>query len=101
MPSAPRSVVIGTRTSSEAKARFAALAARQGLSESAFLGLLVERVLATNSVGDAQFAASKRGDPDLASDRVTLRLRPGDRALADAKAAARRMRTASYLAMLV
>jgi hypothetical protein len=101
MQSAPRSVVIGTRTSSETKARFAALAARQGLSESAFLGLLIDKVLAANVGSEAANAAEKEGDPGFAKDRLTLRLRPGDRALADAKAAARRMKTASYLAMLV
>ena len=101
MPSATRSVVIGTRTSSETKVRFAALAARQGLSESAFLGLLIDKVLAANPTSDAPYAAQKHGDSGFANDRLTLRLRPGDRTLADAKAAARRMKTASYLAMLV
>ncbi len=36
-----------------------------------------------------------------ANDRLTLRLRPGDRALAEARASACRMKTASYLSMLI
>jgi hypothetical protein len=101
MPSAHRPVVIGTRTSSETKIRFAALAARQGLTESALLALLVENVLAANTMGSAQIAVDRSRDEGCANDRLTLRLRPGDRALADARAAGRRMKTASYLSMLV
>lgn len=104
MPSALRTVVLGTRTSSETKARFAALASKQALSESALLALVVDQIIASNpeakeiSAADADAIDFDRGS---ANDRVTLRLRPGDRALADARAAARRMKTSSYLTMLV
>lgn len=103
MPSVHRSVVIGMRTSSETKARFAELALRQGLTESALLALLVDKVLAASAVDGARIAieTERTRDGECANDRLTLRLRPGDRALAAAKAAARRMKTASYLAMLV
>jgi hypothetical protein len=105
MPSASRSVVIGTRATCETKANFAALAAREGLSESALLALLVEKVVAQNSTSIAPAAtcepALARPEDECAKDRLTLRLRPGDRALADARAAARRMKTASYLSMLI
>src|SRR3954470_23356149 len=101
MPHARRTAVIGARTSSETKARFAALAAQLGLTESALLGLLVDKVLAGNPAFDGPDAQHRLADPGSANDRLTLRLRPGDRALADAIAAARRMKTSSYLAMLV
>ena len=101
MPSALRIAVLGTRTSSETKARFAALAAQQGITESALLALLIDKVVAGNTASDAIESAHRTREGEQASDRLTLRLRPGDRALADAKAAARRMKTSSYLAMLV
>jgi hypothetical protein len=101
MPSALRTVVLGTRTSSATKARFAALAAQQGLTESALLALLVDKVLAANTASDMLKSIDRTREEECASERLTLRLRPGDRALADAKAAARRMKTSSYLAMLV
>ena len=102
MPSASRTVVIGTRASCETKARFAALAGSQGLSESAFLALVVDKVLSQNDTVDALGASRENGTAVARSrDRITLRLRPGDRALADARASGRRMKTASYLSMLI
>lgn len=101
MPNATRTAVLGTRTSSETKARFAALAAQQGLTESALLALLIDKVVAANTPSEDVDSAHQTQTRDCASDRLTLRLRPGDRPLADAMAAARRMKTSSYLAMLV
>ena len=100
-PSALRTAVLGTRTSSDTKARFAALAAQQGLTESALFTLLIDKVVAANTTSDVVESAHRTHEKEWASDRLTLRLRPGDRTLADAKAAARRMKTSSYLAMLV
>jgi hypothetical protein len=100
MPSASRSVVIGTRATCETKARFAALAGSQGLSEAAFLALVIDKVLAQN--GSIDSLSRENGTAVARSvDRITLRLRPGDRALADARASGRRMKTASYLSMLI
>jgi len=94
--------VLSVRASLETKAHFAALAARQGLTESALLALLVEKIVAQNpTAGATKATTSENVYAGRANDRLTLRLRPGDRALADARAAARRMKTASYLAMLV
>lgn len=101
MLSAPRPAVMSMRASSETKTKFAALAVHQGLTESALLALLVDKVLAANPTAEVQTSANRTPDDGSAKDRVTLRLRPGDRALADAAAAARRMKTSSYLAMLV
>ncbi|MDM0030391.1 hypothetical protein [Variovorax saccharolyticus] len=100
MPTSTRSAVIGTRSSSDTKARFAALAARRGLTESALLALLIDEVLGSNS-DDALPTSGRSTEAGCTTERVTLRLRPGDRALVDLRAAARRMKTASYLSMLV
>ena len=101
MPSATRTHVLGTRTSSETKARFAALAAQQCLTESALLALLIDKVVAAKTTPEEVESAHRTQVKECASNRLTLRLRPGDRTLADAMAAARRMKTSSYLAMLV
>ena len=101
MPNAPRTVVLGTRTSSETKARFAALAARQGITESALLALLVDNVLMANTSSDVVKPTSRTGGEGRANERLTLRLRPSDRALAERRAAARGMKTGSYLTLLI
>lgn len=99
MVSTSRQPMLAARTSPESKAQFAALAKRRGMSESALLTALVDAVLDRNSAGDPG------GDADVPTDavtrRITLRLRPGDHALVEARAAARRMKPATYLVMLV
>lgn len=90
------SSVIGTRVPPETKARFAALAARHELSESGLLAKMVNEVLQSNSAGARDSTVD-----GVASDRITLRLRNGDRRLAAERARAREMKTGSYLAMLV
>ena len=90
------SSVIGTRVPPETKARFAALAARHQLSESGLLAKMVNEVLRSNSAGSRDSNAD-----GVAADRVTLRLRNGDRRLAAERARAREMKTGSYLAMLI
>ncbi|SDZ70583.1 hypothetical protein SAMN05518854_114144 [Variovorax sp. YR266] len=90
------SSVIGTRVPPDTKARFAALAVRHELSESGLLAKMVNEVLKTNSAGARDSTAD-----GAASDRITLRLRNGDRRLAAERARAREMKTGSYLAMLV
>jgi hypothetical protein len=97
--STSRQPVIAARTSPERKAQFAALASRHGMSESALLTRLIDAVLNQNSV-----AVSEGGDdaPDDAdTKRITLRLRPGDHPLVEARASARHMKPATYLVMLV
>ena len=79
------------------KERFRMLAASRGLSE-ARLGLIAIREL----LDDASLPAS--WTPlvvDPASERITIRLRAGDRQRIRERAAARRMKDAGYLAALV
>jgi hypothetical protein len=88
--------VIATRMSPDTRAHFAALAARHQLSESGLLAKMVNEVLRSNSAG----ARDSNAD-GVAADRITLRLRQGDRALAAERAHSRGMKTASYLALLI
>jgi hypothetical protein len=112
MANAPRSAVIAMRLPSEAKARFAALAARHQLTESGLLSKLVDEVLHSNvpihgttpgasgtSPGTSMPRAADIDPPS--EDRITLRLRHGDRSLAVERADARGMKTATYLALLI
>jgi len=89
----------------ETKARFTALAARHHLSASSLLAKMVDEVLKTHSESwldsDGQQPAGESVNRPGLADRVTLRLRTGDRALATQRAHARGMKTASYLALLI
>jgi hypothetical protein len=105
MTKTSRSSVIGTRVSSDTRSRFAALAARHQLSESGLLAKLIDEVLKTDRAlaresGEQRIARDATVD-GVAEDRITLRLRNGDRTLVAERAVARGMRTSSYLAMLV
>jgi hypothetical protein len=105
MPNVPRSAVISLRLPSEAKARFAALAKRHQLSESGLLAKLVGEVLKANSPVAREPREQRAGRVSsadgAAEDRITLRLRNGDRTLAAERAGARGMKTGSYLALLI
>ena len=91
---------ITVRLSPEEKRRFAELAAYRGLSECA-LAVATLRALLTpggaSSVLNVPIASRREG----ATDRITIRLRPGDGAALEARAARRRMKTSTYLAALV
>ena len=91
--------------SSDTRARFAALAARHQLSESGLLAKLVDEVLKAHILvacepGEQPVARVSAVDR-AAEDRITLRLRSGDRTLAAERAGARGMRTGTYLALLI
>ena len=93
------------RLSSEAKTRFAALATHHHLSESGLLARLVDEVLRANDAvaRESGVQRGQRGSTveGVAEDRITLRLRNGDRTLVAERAGARGMKTGSYLAMLI
>jgi hypothetical protein len=90
------SSLIATRASGEKKARFRGLAQACGLDESKLLTLLIDRVLARNGLAD-----ELKCSPRATAGRITLRLRPGDPARLAARAAARGLKPASYLTLLV
>jgi hypothetical protein len=90
---------ITARPTPEEKLRFVALAAARGVSESA---------LALNAIRDLlSCAAPVSRSPVSASihepaiDRITIRLRPGDRQTVRKRAAQRGMKDSAYLAALV
>jgi hypothetical protein len=90
----------------ETRAHFVALAARHHLSASSLLAKMVDEVLKTHgdiSLGSDGQRSLRETEDSVGSraDRVTLRLRTGDRALAAERARVRGMRTASYLALLI
>ncbi|MEO8250594.1 MAG: hypothetical protein ABI589_14630, partial [Burkholderiales bacterium] len=97
MPATPSNPLIATRAAPAKKAQFAALAARQRLTESALLTLLIDKVLDQNpqpaAPGDPDRGTSDSDPP--ATDRITLRLRPGDRERLEARADARSMKLSS------
>lgn len=105
MTSRLASSVIGARVSDETRTRFAALAAQHQLSVSALMAKLIDGVLTGNaspSRGGGETARLPDAfDGTPADDRLSLRLRRGDRAQADARATARGMRTGTYLALLI
>lgn len=97
--------MIGARVPPETRARFAALAARHHLSASNLLAKMIGEVLKTNGdispgSGGPRFPYESENSSGLA-DRITLRLRDGDRALAAQRAHSRGMKTGSYLTMLI
>ena len=97
---APRASIT-TWPTPEQKGRFAALAQSRGLSESKLLGLLIDAVLAENPVRRAAALKQKARDEDPATDRLTIRLRPGDGAALERRAEGRGMPPSSYVAALV
>ena len=92
-----RSTHLSTWISADLKDRFAAAAARQGLSESALLKRLVEQLLA----GAGEESTAERPAPVARDARVTVRLVPDDSLLLRERAAARGMPAASYVSTLV
>jgi hypothetical protein len=84
----------------EDKARFSTLAARSGLSESALALVAIRYVLgrSTKPASEAAGPALVRGP---ATDRITIRLRPGDGVSIEQRAAKRGMKPSAYIAALV
>jgi hypothetical protein len=92
-----RSTHLSTWVSADLKERFAAAAARQGLTKSALLKRLVEQLLA----GTGEELTAERPAPVVRDARVTVRLVPDDSLLLRERAAARGMPAASYVSTLV
>lgn len=90
---------ITARASREEKARFATLAARAGVSESALA------MIAIRSVLDPDAKPLREAEPKAglgpATDRITIRLRPGDGLSVARRAALRGMKPSVYIAALV
>jgi hypothetical protein len=89
---------ITVRPSPAEKARFGRLAVEAGLSESALALYAIRAYLGTVPAQSAAVAPPQRL---RATDRVTIRMRPGDGQWIARRAAERRMRPCAYLAALV
>lgn len=90
---------ITARPSAEEKARFAWLAERAGMSESALALMAIRSIM--NPDGKAlPVAAATAPTRVRATDRITVRLRPGDRAAIAHRAARRGVKASTYLAAL-
>jgi hypothetical protein len=87
---------ITARPTPEEKRLFAAVAAKRQISEST-LALIAIRFLLDSDTPD--LPANRSSGP--AVDRITIRLRPGDRLAIRQRAAQRRMKDSAYIAGLV
>ena len=88
---------ITARPTPEEKRLFAEVAANLRVSESA-LALIAIRTLFDSDVPDLP---PRTSSSDPAIDRITIRLRPGDRSAIRQRAAERRMKDSAYIAALV
>lgn len=89
---------ITARPSAAEKARFTWLAERAGISESALALMAIRSVL--DPVGKVPTSEATAVENGAATDRITIRLRPGDRIAIARRAAQRGMKTSTYLAAL-
>ena len=95
----PRLPTITVRLAPEEKRRLAELAASRGLSESALALTVLRALVAPDSAIALTIPDPASRQP--ATDRITIRLRPGDGAALDARAAGRGIKASTYLAALV
>jgi len=89
---------ITARPSREEKERFAELAAKTGLSESALAVIAIRRLLASEDM-DPRLPSCDTKAP--ATDRITIRLRPGDAGAIAERAARKGIKASMYLAGLI
>jgi hypothetical protein len=95
----PRNPSITARPALAEKERFAQLAASSGISESALALIAIRALLESNGPPTGATTNGPRREP--ATDRITVRLRPGDGRAISQRAAQRGMRASTYLAALV
>lgn len=92
------STQLKTWVTCDTKERFAVVARRQGLSDSALLKRLVDLMLVTAGAGETvTVPAASRPTRD---SRLTVRLHPADQSLLRERAAARGMPAATYVSVL-
>lgn len=90
---------ITARPSAAEKARFATLATASGLSESALAMIAIRQVLDPDAAPLRESIPAPARGP--ATDRITIRLRPGDGESIARRASQRGMKPSAYLAALV
>ena len=97
-PTRSTAASITARPSPDEKERFATLARARGLSEAALALSAIRAVIATDSGSLDPYATGERTP---ATDRITIRLRPGDGEGVARRAAQRGMKASTYVAALV
>jgi hypothetical protein len=97
-PTRSTTASITARPSPDEKERFSTLARARGLSEAALALSAIRAVIATDSGSLDPYATSERTP---ATDRITIRLRPGDGEAIVRRAEQRGMKAATYVAALV
>lgn len=90
---------ITARPTAAEKARFATLAAASGVSESALAMIAIRKLLNPDAASLRESVPAPARGP--ATDRITIRLRPGDGESIARRAAQRGMKPCAYLAALV
>src|ERR1700733_10221675 len=90
---------ITARLSAAEKVRFATLAAASGVSESALALIAIRKVLDPEAAPLPESVPAPARGP--ATDRITIRLRPGDGESIARRAAQRGVKPSAYLAALV
>jgi len=90
---------ITARPTPAEKERFAQVAASSGVSESALALIAIRALLESN--GPLASTTAPESARQAATDRITIRLRPGDGRVISQRAAQRGMRASTYLAALV
>jgi hypothetical protein len=98
-PVKSRGPSITARPTSDEKNRFAELATARGVSESALALIAIRALLDSNPAPVSAPAPESRRQP--ATDRITIRLRPGDRHALAQRAARRGIAPSRYLAALI
>lgn len=91
-----RSPLLAARVAPELKLAFDALADREGVSSSALLTRVLRTVLDLNESLPRAVVL-----PSTGNERLSLRLRPGDREALEALARSRKLRAATYVTALV
>ena len=91
-----RVLSITARPTSDEKRRFAELASSRGMSESTLALIGIRSLLDSNGP-----PVKSVEEPAPATDRITIRLRPGDHEVIARRAAQRAMKASTYLAALV
>jgi hypothetical protein len=88
---------ITARPTRAEKEHFATLAASRGMSESALALIAIRSLLGPNDLAKHNTVPGR----EAARDRITVRLRPGDRRAINERAGRRNMKASTYLAALV
>jgi hypothetical protein len=88
---------ITVRVTPDEKQRFATLAVSRGVSEARLASIALRSLLESNIAG----APTSTNTREPAVDRITIRLRPGDRKAIGERAARRGLKDSTYLAGLV